>query len=70
MGVPIISKNAGPFYILSIDGGGIRGLFPARLLKYIETELKVPLSKRFGMFAGTSTGSIVASSLAHGVHID
>lgn len=70
LGVPIISKNAGPFYILSIDGGGIRGLFPARLLKCIETELKVPLSKHFGMFAGTSTGSIVASSLAHAVPID
>lgn len=71
LGVPIIASNAsGLFYILSIDGGGIRGLFPAELLKHIERELGTPLRERFGLFAGTSTGSIVASSLACGVGVD
>ena len=71
MGVPIIaSKDSGLFYILSIDGGGIRGLFPAAVLGHIETELKVPLRERFDMFAGTSTGSIIAASVACGADMD
>jgi len=69
--VPIIaSKDLGLFYILSIDGGGIRGFFPAAILKHIETELKVPLRERFNMFAGTSTGSIIAAFLACGANMD
>lgn len=64
------SRSSKTFYILSIDGGGIRGLFPAALLKHIETDLKMPLRERFDMFAGTSTGSIIASSLACGVGVD
>lgn len=71
LGVPIIaSKDSGLFYILSIDGGGIRGLFPAAVLGHIETELKVPLRERFDMFAGTSTGSIIAASVACGADMD
>lgn len=66
----VINKNMRLFYILSIDGGGIRGIFPAKILKLIETELRIPLQKSFGMFAGTSTGSIVASSLARNVALD
>ncbi|HEY1772904.1 MAG TPA: CBASS cGAMP-activated phospholipase [Gammaproteobacteria bacterium] len=51
-----------PFRILSIDGGGIKGLFAARLLS--ELEISLPRDKRlvdcFDMIVGTSTGGILA----------
>jgi len=54
--------------ILSIDGGGIRGIIPAVSLKYIEDYLaeKVPGSRlcdHFDMIAGTSTGGILSGIL-------
>ncbi|MHB1155865.1 MAG: CBASS cGAMP-activated phospholipase [Phycisphaerales bacterium] len=55
------------FYILSVDGGGFRGLFSAHLLKRMEEEWKLDWRTRFGMFAGTSTGSILAAGLACGL---
>lgn len=68
--MPIINHNTGLFYILSIDGGGIRGLFPSQMLKHIEMLLNTPIQEHFQMFAGTSTGSIVAAALACGVDVD
>ena len=55
-----------PFYILSIDGGGLRGAFAAHLLKRVEEELAIDWRGRFGLMAGTSTGSILAAGLACG----
>lgn len=55
------------FYILSVDGGGFRGLFSAHLLKRMEEEWKLDWHARFGMFAGTSTGSILTAGLACGL---
>lgn len=55
-----------PFYILSIDGGGLRGAFAAHVLKRVEEELDVDWSSCFGLMAGTSTGSILAAGLACG----
>lgn len=52
------------FYILSIDGGGIRGIFAAHILKRIEEELKIKFSQQFDIITGTSTGSIIAAGLA------
>jgi uncharacterized protein len=49
--------------ILSIDGGGIRGLLPALLLSDIEAALGAPLAERFHLVAGTSTGGIIAAGL-------
>ena len=48
-----------PFYILSVDGGGFRGLFAAHLLKKMEEVWRIDWSRRFGLLAGTSTGSIL-----------
>jgi len=47
--------------ILSIDGGGIRGIIPALILKEIESKLKNKhhLSQCFDVMAGTSTGGII-----------
>ena len=58
--------------ILSIDGGGIRGIIPAMILDYIERELrdktgnsKAILSDYFDLVAGTSTGGILACYYLH-----
>ena len=55
-----------PFYILSIDGGGFRGLFAAHLLRRMEEEWQLDWRNRFGLVAGTSTGAILAAGLACG----
>lgn len=52
------------FRILSIDGGGIRGAFPAHLLSCIKHRLGINVHDHFGLIAGTSTGSIVAAAVA------
>lgn len=57
------------FRLLSIDGGGIKGIFAAALLARLES---VSLAGRglascFDMIAGTSTGAIIALGLAAGV---
>ncbi len=49
--------------ILSIDGGGIRGLIPALVLARIESETGRPISECFDLIAGTSTGGILALGL-------
>ena len=51
--------------VLSIDGGGIRGIIPAIICKYIEEELleRRSISSLFDLIAGTSTGGILALGL-------
>jgi uncharacterized protein len=49
--------------ILSIDGGGIRGIIPALILAEIEKRTKKPISEMFDIIAGTSTGGIIALGL-------
>ncbi len=53
----------GPVRILSLDGGGIRGLIPALVLDAIEQELRQPIASSFDLIAGTSTGGILAVGL-------
>lgn len=52
------------FRISSIDGGGIRGVFPAHILNCISSWLGISIADHFNMIAGTSTGSIVAAAIA------
>ena len=60
-----MSKN---YRILSLDGGGIRGVITAYWLsKLEEIRPEVPLRERFDLIAGTSTGSILACGLAKGL---
>lgn len=54
----------GPIKVLSIDGGGIRGVIAARILQEIETRARRPLGQAFDLIAGTSTGGIIACGLA------
>jgi len=52
------------YRILSCDGGGIRGIFSAMVLSMLEKELNFLSS--IDLFSGTSTGAIIALSLAGG----
>lgn len=49
--------------ILSIDGGGVRGIIPAIILASIEQRTGKPISQLFDLIAGTSTGGILALGL-------
>jgi uncharacterized protein len=51
--------------ILSIDGGGIRGILPGTLLTYVEEKIKertgdknASIGQYFDLIAGTSTGGV------------
>jgi patatin-like phospholipase len=57
------------FRILSIDGGGIKGLFPATVLAELEQRFLdgTPITKYFDLVAGTSTGGIIALGLGAGL---
>src|SRR6059058_6023894 len=50
--------------ILSIDGGGIRGVIPATVCAAIERQCGKPIAELFDLIVGTSTGGILACSLA------
>lgn len=58
-----------PFRILSLDGGGIRGIFGASYLAEIERRYLngASIGRYFDMVAGTSTGGIIALGLATGL---
>ncbi len=57
------------FNILAVDGGGIRGLFPASILALLEEsgDFGVPIGSRFDLISGTSTGGIISLGLAAGL---
>ena len=50
--------------VLSIDGGGIRGIIPSLGLNYLERESGRPISELFDLCVGTSAGGIIALGLA------
>ncbi len=56
-----------PFRILSLDGGGIRGVISTVILSEVEKMVGAPLNKYFDLIAGTSTGSILAAAIAKGL---
>ena len=62
-------ENSLPFRILSMDGGGIRGIFPAALLACLEQEHLQghSIGDYFDLIAGTSTGGILALGLGAGL---
>ncbi|HZZ26368.1 MAG TPA: patatin-like phospholipase family protein [Pirellulales bacterium] len=62
--------------ILALDGGGIRGLFTVQILARIEQLFRqeqnrpdLVLADVFDLFAGTSTGAIIATSLCWGMSV-
>ncbi len=54
--------------ILSCDGGGIRGIITLRCLEALELRVG-PCRSFFQMFAGTSTGAVIAGALARGMTV-
>ena len=51
-------------HVLSIDGGGIRGIIPAMVIAHIERKLGKPAHELFDLMVGTSTGGILALGLS------
>jgi len=60
------------FKILSIDGGGIRGIIPAKIISEYEDKMKLEnpnykIYEEFDLICGTSTGAILAIGLSLGI---
>lgn len=53
--------------ILTIDGGGLKGMIPAAFLANVEAQLGQPLHQYFDLIVGTSTGGIIAAGIALGM---
>src|ERR687885_959924 len=54
-------------YLLSIDGGGIRGIIPAIALAKLESTTGRLTRETFSFVAGTSTGAIITAAIAAGI---
>lgn len=67
------SQKIGPFRVLCLDGGGMRGLYTASVLSALAQRYSpsqgLDIGKGFDLIAGTSTGGILACGLAAGVPI-
>lgn len=55
------------FKILTIDGGGIKGLYSSKIIEHIEEEHNCKIADYFDMICGTSTGGIIALGLSLGI---
>ena len=53
--------------ILAIDGGGIKGAFPASFLATVEDSVRANVTDYFDLIVGTSTGGILALGLGLGL---
>jgi predicted acylesterase/phospholipase RssA len=53
--------------ILTIDGGGVRGIIPAVLLAELERVTGRPTREQFDFVAGTSTGAVLAAGIVAGI---
>jgi hypothetical protein len=52
------------FKILSIDGGGIKGLYSSTILEHLENKYGGSCSDYFDLLCGTSTGGLIALGLS------
>jgi predicted acylesterase/phospholipase RssA len=60
-------QGGGPFQVLALDGGGVRGIFVAALLAGLEMDLGCSVVEHFDLVVGTSTGGIIALGLGAGL---
>ena len=67
--VPLPWPDGEIFRILSLDGGGIKGIFPAGVLTYLEENCLggKSVGDYFDLITGTSTGGIIALGLGAGL---
>src|SRR4051812_42486466 len=56
-------NNKKRFYILSIDGGGLKGLIAIKILEIIEGITGKAVTDTFQLMGGTSTGGLIVSAL-------
>ena len=56
-----------PRRILSIDGGGVRGIIPALALEALEAATGRLARESFDFLAGTSTGAVIAAAVGSGI---
>jgi len=72
-----LDRSRTPKRLLSLDGGGVRGIVTLQFLKRIEALLRerrgdpdYVLADYFDLIAGTSTGAIIAAGLALGFPVE
>ena len=58
------ARGDGRRHILALDGGGVRGIVTLRMLEAFEDRFGIAARDFFDLFAGTSTGAIIAALLA------
>jgi patatin-like phospholipase/acyl hydrolase len=61
-----MNADSKEFRVLSLDGGGSKGVYTLGVLKEVEAAVAAPLYRYFGLIYGTSTGAIIAALLALG----
>lgn len=62
---PLLSTSSSDtFKVLSIDGGGIKGLYSARILEHFESRFNCHIADYFDLICGTSTGGLIALGLS------
>jgi patatin-like phospholipase/acyl hydrolase len=64
------AAGAAKFRILSLDGGGAKGIYTLGVLKEIEGMIGGAVHERFDLVFGTSTGAIIAALVCLGRPID
>lgn len=60
---PLVGTPEQPIRLLSLDGGGIRGIIELYFLREIERRIGKPIGELFHLVAGTSIGAIIATGL-------
>ena len=56
--------------VLSLDGGGLKGLLTLQMLKELERRTGKRIRELFQVIAGTSTGGILALAIQEGVPLE
>lgn len=62
-----MNQNQSRFQILSLDGGGAKGVFTAAVLAGFEEDLGHSVVDHFDLIVGTSTGGLIALALGAGM---
>jgi len=61
--IRLLMKHTGKYHILSIDGGGLKGLIAIKILQIIENITGKRITDIFELISGTSTGGLIASGM-------